>query len=178
MRPAVRLDLAPEYKVYLAAMKKSRQASRLKIGEVAAMAGVPTATVRYYERRRLIAPLQRSPSGYRQYDATAAERLRFIKHAQGLGFSLDEVQEILELPAGDPAACARVEAVAREKIRVVRQRLEELHRLERALRTVVRTCADHATADPCPVLVALANDAGASRPRGMSRRKRAAAPGR
>ncbi|HEY0994860.1 MAG TPA: heavy metal-responsive transcriptional regulator [Gemmatimonadaceae bacterium] len=147
----------------------------MKIGEVAAMAGVPTATVRYYERRRLIAPSQRSASGYRQYDSAAAERLRFIKHAQGLGFSLDEIQEMLELPAGDPAACARVEAVARDKIREVRQRLAELQRLERVLQTVVASCADHRAADLCPVLVALANGAAAPRRPGAGRNPRAAA---
>jgi DNA-binding transcriptional MerR regulator len=127
----------------------------LKIGEVAARAGVPTATVRYYERRRLIAPSTRTPSGYRQYDADAARRLRFIKHAQGLGFSLDEIQAMLDLRAGDPAACGRVQAIAREKVGVVRRRLDELQRLERTLQGVIAACATHEGADPCPVLAAM-----------------------
>lgn len=134
----------------------------LKIGEVAARAGVPTATVRYYERRRLIAPSTRTPSGYRQYDADAARRLRFIKHAQGLGFSLDEIQTMLDLRAGDPAACARVQAIARAKVRVVRQRLNDLQRLRRTLQGVITACATHEGADPCPVLAAL--DEGATAP--------------
>lgn len=134
----------------------------LKIGEVAARAGVPTATVRYYERRRLIAPSTRTPSGYRQYDADAARRLRFIKHAQGLGFSLDEIQAMLDLRAGDPAACARVQVIAQEKVRVVRQRLNELQRLERTLQGVLTACATHEGAAPCPVLAAL--DEGATAP--------------
>jgi MerR family mercuric resistance operon transcriptional regulator len=131
----------------------------MKIGEVAALAGVPVATVRYYERRGLIADAERTPSGYRQYDAGAARRLRFIKHAQALGFSLEEIEQMLALRSGDPAACARVEAVTREKVLVVRQRLAELQRLERTLQELAGACARHEPAEPCPVLAVLHDDA-------------------
>ena len=127
----------------------------MKIGEVAALAGVPTATVRYYERRSLIPAATRAASGYRQYAPEAARRLRFIKHAQGLGFSLDEIQEMLDLRADDPSACDRVEAVAREKVRAVRQRLTELQRLERTLQDVVASCTRHSQGEACPVLAVL-----------------------
>jgi Hg(II)-responsive transcriptional regulator len=133
----------------------------MKIGEVAALAGVPVATVRYYERRGLIADAKRTPSGYRQYDAEAARRLRFIKHAQELGFSLDEIQQMLALKTDDPASCARVQSVTRERIRAVRERLAELERLERTLQDLVRACERHAPTAPCPVLVVLRDDAGA-----------------
>lgn len=132
----------------------------MKIGEVAALAGVPVATVRYYERRGLIADAERTPSGYRQYDADAARRLRFIKHAQELGFSLDEVQQMLALQSDDPASCARVQSVTREKIRAVRERLTELERLERTLQGLVRACERHEPSAPCPVLVVLSDDSG------------------
>ena len=109
----------------------------MRIGEVAALAGVPVPTVRYYERRGLIADAERTPSGYRRYDADAARRLRFIRHAQELGFSLDEVRQMLALRTDDPAACARIEALTRDKVRAVRERLVELERLEHTLQALV-----------------------------------------
>jgi DNA-binding transcriptional MerR regulator len=130
----------------------------MRISEVAALAGVPTATVRYYERRGLIAPTPRTASGYRQYGTEAARRLRFIKHAQALGFSLEEIQDLLALRASDPAACARVEATTRAKIRAVRERLAELRRLERELQALAGSCATTRTTEPCPVLTILSDE--------------------
>lgn len=137
----------------------------MRIGEVAALAGVPTATVRYYERRGLIAQTARTASGYRHYGPEAARRLRFIKHTQELGFSLEEIQHMLELRAEDPAACALVEATTREKIREVRQRLEELRRLERTLQRIVGSCEQHSATEPCPILAVLSEDGARVPPR-------------
>lgn len=133
----------------------------MRIGEVAALAGVPAATVRYYERRGLIAQARRTASGYRQYGTDAARRLRFIKHAQALGFSLEEIQPMLALRADDPAACARIEATTREKIRAVRARLAELTRLERTLQDLAGACADNRASERCPVLAVLTDDSPA-----------------
>lgn len=130
----------------------------MKIGEVAAMAGVPTPTVRYYERRGLVQEAARTAAGYREYGPETVRRLRFIKHAQELGFSLEDVQQLLDLRPDDPAACARVAATTRQKIRTVRQRLEELRRLERTLRELVNACERHPLAEPCPVLAVLADE--------------------
>lgn len=141
------------------------EAGPLKIGQLAARAGVPTATVRYYERRGLIAPAPRTATGYRAYGPETVRRLRFIKHAQELGFTLEEVQAMLELQVEDPAACARVEATTRAKIQTVRKRLAELRRLERTLERLARACEQQPPSDPCPVLVALADDAGDGVPR-------------
>lgn len=132
----------------------------MKIGEVAALAGVPVATVRYYERRGLIPDASRSPSGYRQYDADATRRLRFIWHAQDLAFSLEDIQQMLALWTDDPAACARIEALTRDKVRAVRERLVELERLEHTLQALVGACERHEPMAPCPVLVVLSEDAG------------------
>jgi len=88
----------------------------MTIGKVASGAGVNLQTVRYYERRGLLPRPPRAASGYRQYDANAVARLRFIKRAQDLGFSLAEIGELLELRIEHGAACAAVEARAREKI--------------------------------------------------------------
>ncbi len=79
----------------------------LRIGDVAAAAGVPAATVRYYERRGLLPRAPRTPAGYRQYGTETPRRLRFIRHAQELGFSLEEIQSMLALRSDDPAACRR-----------------------------------------------------------------------
>ena len=128
----------------------------MTIGEVAALAGLPTATVRYYEQRGLIGTAPRTHSGYRQYGPEMARRLRFIKHAQGLGFSLDEIQELLALRVADPAACSQVAATTREKIRGIRQRIRELQRMERTLTGLVRSCQARRATEECPVLAALA----------------------
>jgi Hg(II)-responsive transcriptional regulator len=132
----------------------------MKIGELGAAAGVPAATVRYYERRGLLAPATRTRSGYRQYAAEDARRLRFIKHAQQLGYSLEEIQQMLELRIEDPASCSRVEATTRDKIREVRQRLAELRHLERTLQTLVDSCERHEAREPCPILAVLGEDSG------------------
>lgn len=130
----------------------------MQIGELAALAGVPTPTVRYYERRGLIMESARTRAGYRQYGPEAVRRLRFIRHAQELGFALDEIEEMLALRIDDPAACARVEATTREKVRVVQQRLAELQRLERALTELVHSCEHQRPAEPCPILTILSRD--------------------
>ncbi len=85
----------------------------MTIGQVAAGAGVNIQTVRYYERRGLLPRAPRTASGYRQYDPDAVARLRFIKRAQDLGFSLQEIAELLELRVEHGAACAAVEAKAK-----------------------------------------------------------------
>lgn len=130
----------------------------MRIGQVAALAGVPTATVRYYERRGLIAQTTRTASGYRFFGHDAARRLRFIKHVQALGFSLDQIQRMLELRAEDPAACGRIESTTREKILEVQERLGELRNLERTLQRMVRNCEQHSPIDPCPILAVLSED--------------------
>lgn len=132
----------------------------MTIGELATGAGVPTPTVRYYERRGLIRPTTRSPAGYRVYDAAAAERLRFIRHAQSLGFSLDDIGELLGLCVTDPASCTRVASRAREKLAETRHRIAELEKLERLLAKLVASCDAHEPSAECPVLSALVADVG------------------
>jgi Hg(II)-responsive transcriptional regulator len=128
----------------------------MMIGEVAARAGVPVATIRYYESRGLIPEAPRASSGYRQYGHDAAERLRFIKRAQELGFTLDDVQEILGLRVDDPATCPAVEAKTREKIEHVRRKIRDLQRIEDALERVAASCGDRRATVECPILESLA----------------------
>src|SRR5437899_11891725 len=93
----------------------------LSISQVANAADVNVQTIRYYERRGLFPTPRRTPAGDRQYADDAVARLRFIKHAQELGFSLQEIQELLGLRVRHSAACDVVERKTRQKIEVVQQ---------------------------------------------------------
>ena len=124
----------------------------MKIGELAALAGVPAATIRYYERRGILSEPPRTGAGYRHYRPEAAERLRFIKRAKELGFTLEEIEDLLTLRVDDPATCAAVEARARAKIDAVRRRIAEMTRLEAVLDRIAGACMSRALTEECPVL--------------------------
>jgi Hg(II)-responsive transcriptional regulator len=126
------------------------------IGRVAAEAGVNVQTIRYYERRGLLAPPPRSRSGYRQYSPDAVSRLRFIRHAQELGFSLKEVEELLGLRVvRNGAACAAVERSTRQKIERVEQKIASLQRMQHALERLAVACRTRRATEACPILEAL-----------------------
>src|SRR2546426_8604950 len=105
----------------------------LTIGQVANAADVNIQTIRYYERRGLIPTPRRTPAGYRQYAEEAVARLRFIKHAQELRFSLTEIQELLGLRVPHGSACDVGERKTRNKIEIVQQRNPGLQRIKRTL---------------------------------------------
>ena len=126
--------------------------SVLSIGALAQAAGVGVETVRFYERKGLLAEPPRTPSGYRQYPSDVVDRLRFIRRAQGLGFALREISELLDLRVDEVAACGPVEAQAREKLEQVAGKIEELRRLEMALKRLVRACQAREPTSDCPIL--------------------------
>lgn len=130
----------------------------LTIGQVAGAAAVNIQTIRYYERRGLFPAPRRTPSGYRQYEDDAVPRLRFIKHAQFLGFSLREIQELLGLRVRRGSACDVVEFKTREKIEVVQQRIDDLQRMQRTLERLAEACRARQPTDACPILEAIADD--------------------
>lgn len=130
----------------------------LKIGQVASAANVNIQTIRYYERTGLLAPAPRTPSGYREYDDEAVKRLRFIKHAQALGFSLKEISELLALRVRHGAACRPVEEKTRAKIALIDDRVRELTRLRRTLERLAAACHARARTADCPVLETLEDD--------------------
>src|SRR5690348_110540 len=115
------LDPILRYMVYTALQHREGRSMALTIGQVATAADVNIQTIRYYERRGLFPTPRRTPAGYRQYADDAIARLRFIKHAQDLGFSLNDIQELLGLRVRHGAACDAVERKTRKKIEVVQQ---------------------------------------------------------
>lgn len=129
----------------------------LTIGQVADAAEVNIQTIRYYERRGLFPKPRRTPSGYRQYAEDAVGRIRFIKHAQELGFSLQEIQELLGLRVQHGGACDAVERRTRAKIDVVEQKIRDLVRMRRTLEQLAEACTARRPTDECPILEALAD---------------------
>ena len=130
----------------------------LTIGQVADAADVNIQTIRYYERRGLFPNPRRTPAGYRQYADDAVARLRFIKHAQELGFSLQEIQELLGLRVRHGAACDAVERKTRHKIEVVQQKIRDLQRMRHTLEQLAAACAARRATEECPILEALEDD--------------------
>lgn len=100
----------------------------LLIGDVAKRAGVSAPTIRYYEEVGLLAPAPRSSTGYRRYTGGTIEELRFIRKAQALGFSLDEIGEILKLSRAGRTPCSHVLELARRHVAVVDERIGQLTR--------------------------------------------------
>ena len=122
-------------------------------GQLAKRAGVAIDTVRYYERNDLLAPAQRLSSGYRRYGEAELKRLRFIRRAKALGFTLDDIRGLLSL--GAERNVARIKQAAAAKLVDVDRRIEELQRIRDGLRTLVKACPGHGRAEACPILNAL-----------------------
>ncbi len=127
------------------------------IGKLAARAGVSIDTVRYYERSGLLAPQARLPSGYRRYSELQVSRLRFIRRAQELGFSLKDIRELLALSRQRDVG--RVKRAAEKKLTEVEERLTALTRVRDGLATLVATCPGHGRSADCPILRALGDEA-------------------
>lgn len=134
----------------------------ITIGQVAAQVGVNVQTVRYYERRGLLAAPQRTASGYRQYAEDAVSRLRFIKHAQELGFSLKDVQELLNLRVRRGTACDAVERSTRQQVERIQLKIRSLQRMEETLERLAAACNARRPTGACPILEALEDDANTS----------------
>ena len=127
--------------------------STLGIGQLARCAGVAIDTVRYYERNQLLVPAGRLASGYRRYGESELKRLRFIRRAKALGFTLEEIRDLLSL--SDEQNVARVKRTAEAKLADIEQRVSELQRIRRGLRTLIAACPGHGRAEACPILNAL-----------------------
>lgn len=127
----------------------------LTIGKVARRSGTATETIRFYEREGLLDEPARSPAGYRHYRADAIARLRFIRQAKELGFSLREVKELLSLRATPGKSCTDIKARAKRKIDDIERRIASLARMKRALVKLSAACSGKGPLSACPILEAL-----------------------
>ncbi len=130
--------------------------SSLTIGQVARRADVNIQTIRFYHRRGLLEQPKKPPNGFRRYSEDAVARVRFIKRAQQLGFTLQEVGRLLMLEDG--RSCEKTRSLATEKLALVEARLADLNRLRRVLKELIGKCdvtkGNRAVA--CPIITTLA----------------------
>lgn len=127
----------------------------VSIGKLSECTGVNIETVRYYERIGLLPRPARSRGGHRQYDPAAVRRLGFIRRCRDLGFSIDDIRELLKLVDAGVPTCADVKAIAESHLAGIRQRLADLRKMEAALVATVGQCSGDAVPD-CPVIDVLA----------------------
>ena len=137
----------------------NRQSTRhITIGAVAHRAGVGIDTIRYYEREGLLPEPRRRASGYRDYGPDVVERLRFIRRAKDLGFTLEEIRELLALSTDRERGVKTVKQRAEARLGEVEQRIRELQRMKRGLRQLIDACPGHGPLEHCPILRALGGE--------------------
>ncbi len=126
----------------------------MTIGALARAAGVAISTLRFYERKKLVLPTSRTSGSYRLYAREDVSRVRFIKRAQELGFTLADVAMLVRLSAGQNVRRAQLDAVGRSKLDEIDSRLRDLKRVRKGLTTLLaQPCID--PDQPCPVLTSL-----------------------
>ena len=130
--------------------------NEMTIGRLAEAAGVHLETIRYYQRRGLLAEPKRPAGGVRRYGEGAIARLGFIRRAQGVGFTLDEVKALLTL--GETPSCRGARTLAAKKLELVETRLRDLERMRGALADLIKQC-DAGRERKCPIIEALASGA-------------------
>ena len=130
---------------------------KLTIGKVAAAAAVNVETIRFYQRRGLLIEPPKSPGGFRYYDDATIARVQFVKRAQALGFSLEEVLGLLALEQSN--ACGPTHDAAVRKLQLVDERIKDLKRIRSTLKNLVQQCEDGPAAVCCPIIQSLAHSA-------------------
>lgn len=128
---------------------------KMTIGKVAAAAEVNVETIRFYQRRGLLTEPPKKLGGLRYYDEAAIERVRFIKRAQTLGFSLEEVMGLLALQQSN--ACKQTHDAAVLKLQLVEERIKDLHRIRTTLKALVKQCEAGSAAVSCPIIESLSH---------------------
>lgn len=141
----------------------------MRIGEVAAAAGVNIQTLRYYERRRLLPQPKRNAGDQREYPAETVRLIRFIKRAQELGFTLAEVEELLRLRENRTRGRSRVQALAAAKVEDIDGKIRHLRQMRKALHVLLDSCQCAGGQLECPILEALDESPG---PRARRNRRR------
>jgi Cu(I)-responsive transcriptional regulator len=124
----------------------------MTIGKLSRATGATIDTIRFYEKAGLLPKPARTASGYRKYSPEDELRLTFVARARRLGFSLEEIGEMLRLRAAGSGGVARVRAVARNKLAVVEQKIAELEQLRDALQGLIEACPGRGAPEACPIL--------------------------
>jgi DNA-binding transcriptional MerR regulator len=132
----------------------------LSIGKLAKATGTKVETIRYYESVGLLAPPGRTKGNYRAYSAQHLARLSFIRRARGLGFSIDQVQELLKLADQKDISCKVVDTIAREHLVEIDRKLRDLNTLRFELNSVIVQCGQ-GTISECRIIETLAPDSTA-----------------
>ncbi len=128
----------------------------IAVGQLAQKAGVNIETVRFYEKRGLLPKPVRTKTGYRQYKNNDIARIRFIKRAKELGFTLVEIAELLSLKIDSETTCGDVKKIAVNKLLDAKTKIEDLQRIKKVLEELVTVCnKDNSTTNECPILEAL-----------------------
>lgn len=130
----------------------------LTIGQLAKRLQVNIETIRYYERQGLIPTPPRPESGYRKFPEDTISRIRFIKHAQQVGFTLTEISELLSLRVDPDTTCAEIKQRAEAKIVEIKKKIQALERMKRALTRLKAACRGRGPVGECPILEALEGD--------------------
>ncbi|HEU0202894.1 MAG TPA: MerR family transcriptional regulator [Burkholderiaceae bacterium] len=130
-------------------------ADTLTIGQVSRASGVHVETIRYYQGLGIVRAPQRPAGGFRRYGEVDVARLRFIKRAQHLGFTLDEVRSLLQLEDGQ--SCRETRLLAENKLAVVEQRISDLNRIWRLLKQLIGECEAGKRPRTCPIIATLAS---------------------
>ena len=127
--------------------------AELTIGLLARAAEVNVETIRYYQRRGLLEEPAKPPHGRRRYSGVAVRRVRFIKRAQQLGFTLEEVKSLLKLEDGQ--SCRETRLLAEQKLAAIEQRLADLTRVRRVLKGLIAECTEGKRPRSCPIIATL-----------------------
>jgi len=130
----------------------------LTTGRLASLAGVNTETLRYYERRGLLSDPKRRESGYRDYPVEALQVVRFIKRAQGLGFSLKEVKELLDISEKRESSCGDVKDASKHKLEEIDTKIIQLQSIRKALNRIIDRCPGKGPLSGCSILESLTKD--------------------
>ncbi|MEX0769905.1 MAG: MerR family transcriptional regulator [Balneolaceae bacterium] len=129
--------------------------AQYKIGKTARLAGVNKETIRYYERRNLIQEPDRMDSGYRLFSQRHVDQIRFIKRAQELGFTLSEIEDLLNLKMDEGTTCSEIKREAEQKYQDVMSKIEDLQRIKATLTGLIDSCSGSGSIGDCSILEAL-----------------------
>jgi Hg(II)-responsive transcriptional regulator len=124
----------------------------MTVGQLAKKADVNVETIRYYERRGLLDEPIRNTSGYRQYTSKYLDKIKFIKSAQSIGFTLNEIQDLLTLRITSNTVCNDVKLMAKEKILLIEEKINDLENIKNTLNELICSCENNKITDDCPIL--------------------------